>query len=309
MYSVKDLSVFIRAAHSRSFAEAASSLGLTASAVGKVIQKIEDRHTIRLFKRNTRNIFLTEEGEILLHHAMTIVGEFDNAVNAFSELKKSEQGKLKISIPNIDSLFGELLAEFMRTHPHTELEVDVNDEHSDIIKDGFDAVIRFGESADSRLYARTIGTLTMGVFHAPHYSPAETLTANRFLLYRFPSTGKTEHWDGALPFDPRAVRHASVVNSIPLIRRLCLAGGGLAWLPEAVCREDLLAGRLLRMAGSETTQRTVNIVWPDKRNTGLRLRAFIQFFAREFMNHPMLKPPAVVPGADEGMSGPASDQT
>ncbi len=309
MYSVKDLSVFIRAAQSHCFAEAASSLGLTASAVGKVIQKIEDRHNIRLFKRNTRHIFLTEEGEILLHHAMTIVGEFDNAVNAFAELKNSEQGKLKISIPNIDSLFGELLAEFMRTHPQTELEVNVNDEHSDIIKDGFDAVIRFGESADSRLYARTIGTLRMGVFHAPHYQPTSTLTANRFLLYRFPSTGKTEHWDGALPFDPRAVKHASVVNSIPLIHRLCRAGEGLAWLPEAVCREDLLAGRLQRMTGSQTTQRTVNIVWPDNRHTGIRLRAFIQFLAGEFMNHPMLQQAAEAPAANEGRSDPASDQT
>ena len=309
MYSVKDLSVFIRTAQSHSFAEAASSLGLTASAVGKVIQKIEDRHNIRLFKRNTRHIFLTEEGEVLLHHAMTIVGEFDNAVNAFSELKNSERGKLKISIPNIDLLFGELLADFMRDHPQTELEIDVNDEHSDIIKDGFDAVIRFGESADSRLYARTIGTLTMGVFHAPDYQPTDILTANQFLLYRFPSTGKTEHWDGALPFDPRAVKHASVINSIPLIHRLCLAGGGLAWLPEALCHEDLRAGRLQKMAGSETTQRTVNIVWPNNRNAGLRLRAFIQFFAREFMNHPMLKPPAMVPAADRGMSDPASDQT
>ncbi len=309
MYSVKDLSVFICAAQSTSFAEAASKLGLTPSAVGKVIQKIEHRHNIRLFTRNTRHIFLTEEGEILLHHALTIVGEFDNVVSAFNELKTSEQGKLKISIPNIDSLFGELLAEFMRCHPHTELEVDVNDEHSDIIKDGFDAVIRFGESTDSRLFARTIGTLGMSVYHAPHYQPTELLTGNRFLLYRYPSTGKTEHWDGALPFDPRAVKHASVFNTIPLIHRLCLAGAGLAWLPEAVCRDDILTGRLIRMTGSETTQRTVNIVWPNKHNAGLRLRAFIQFFAREFMRHPMVMKPAVVQASGEEKLNPASDQT
>lgn len=282
MYSVKDLSVFIQAANSQSFAKSASALGMTPSAVGKVIQKIEHRHNILLFRRSTRHISLTEEGELLLHYATTIVSEFDNAISAFSDLKQNYRGKLKISVPNIDGLFSRLLAKFMQAWPQTELDVDVSDDHSDIIKDGFDAVIRFGESHDSRLYARSIGTLSMAVFHSPAYAPAEKLNANRFLFYRYPSTGRIERWDGAIPFDPREVRQASAFNSVPLIHQLCLAGAGLAYLPEYICREAVAEGKLIRLAGSETSTRTVNIVWPDNRHTGPKLRAFIDFFAREF---------------------------
>lgn len=285
MYSIKDLSVFARTAQSESFADAASSLGMTPSAVGKIILKIEERHNIRLFTRSTRNISLTDEGRVLLHHAARILGEFEEAVTSFSDLKNGYQGKLKISIPNIDSLFSSLLAEFIELHPQVELEVHLDDDHCDIIKDGFDAVIRFGDITDSRLFSKRIGNLSMGVFHSVNYTPTETLSDNRFLFYRYPSTGKIESWNNALQFDIKKISQHKTFNSISMICQLCQAGSGIAYLPEIVCQRFLSEGSMIRMHNSLSTSRSINIVWPNNRHVGIKLRAFIDYFAQALPLH------------------------
>lgn len=285
MYSIKDLSVFARTAQSESFADAASSLGMTPSAVGKIIQKIEDRHNIRLFTRSTRNICLTDEGRVLLHHAARILGEFDEAVTAFSDLKNGYQGKLKISIPNIDTLFSSLLATFIDLHPQIELEVHLDDGHCDIIKDGFDAVIRFGDISDSRLFSKKIGSLSMGVFHSKNYTPSEFISDNRFLFYRYPYSGKIESWNNTLQFDIKKIRQHKTFNSISMICQLCHAGAGIAYLPEIICQRLLSEGEMVRMENSLTTSRSINIVWPNNRHVGLKLRAFIDHFANALPQH------------------------
>jgi DNA-binding transcriptional LysR family regulator len=282
VYSFKDLSVFLRAAQSQSFVEAANALGMTPSAVGKIIQKIEDRHNIRLFKRSTRNIFLTDEGEILLHHAAKILGEFEEITTSFNEIKSGYVGKLKVSIPNIENIFSEMLSEFINMHPQINLEVHLNDDYSDIIKDGYDAVIRFGEISDSRLFTKRIGTLSMGVFHSSDYIPASDITENFFLFYRYPYSGKIEHWGEALQYDINKVRYQKTFNSISMIKQLCKAGAGMAYLPETICRQELMEGSMVRFSDSQVTSRNVNIVWPNNRNSGIKLRAFIDFFIKAF---------------------------
>ena len=223
MYSIKDLSVFACTAQSESFVDAAASLGITPSAVGKIIQKIEDRHKIKLFIRNTRHINLTDEGRVLLRHAAKILGEYDEAVTSFNDLKNGYHGKLKISIPNIDILFSELLADFISQYPQIELEVHLDDGHCDIIKDRYDAVIRFGEVEDSRLFSKKIGSLSMGVFHSATYIPTEIVAENNFLFYRYPSTGKTELWNSAIQFDIKKVKQQKNVqfnfNDLSIMRR------------------------------------------------------------------------------------------
>lgn len=282
---MKDLSVFVRAAHSKSFVDAASSLGVTPSAVGKVIQKIEEQYKIRLFTRSTRNIFLTDEGHVLLHYATNILAEFDKAVASFREMKNGYQGKLKVSIPNIDILFSSMLLDFIEAHPQIDLEVHLDDDHCDIVRDGFDTVIRFGDLSDSRLFSRKIGNLSMGIFHSKSYHPSENITDNRFLFYRYPSSGKIESWNNVLQFDITKIKKHTTFNSISMIKQLCLAGTGLAYLPEIICQLALSEGTLVRMKDSQTTYRAVNIVWPNNRHIGIKLRSFIDYFTQAFPDH------------------------
>jgi len=67
-----------------------------------------------------------------------------------------------------------------------------------------------------------------------------------------------------------------------MIKQLCKAGAGMAYLPETICRQELMEGSMVRFSDSQVTSRNVNIVWPNNRNSGIKLRAFIDFFVQAF---------------------------
>lgn len=201
MYSIKDLSVFLCVSQSKNFTEAAIILGMTSSAVGKVITKIEHEYRTILFQRNTRNISLTEDGETLLRHTLNIMSEIDMAKINLTQKKTSYKGKIKIGMPNIDELFEKLLISFFNKYPDIEVDVHFDDDKVNIIKEGFDAVIRFGQISDSRLFSKKIGELKMGIFHSSKYNIAKIDDENMFLLYKYPSSGKIEYWSGYNHFD------------------------------------------------------------------------------------------------------------
>lgn len=96
-------------------------------------------------------------------------------------------------------LLNPVLAEFVRRYPEIELETDFSDRRVDVIEEGFDAVVRVGETEDSRLMSRQLGTFHLQLVASPDYlrqmgiphQPAE-LQGHACLLYKFPSTGKVE---------------------------------------------------------------------------------------------------------------------
>lgn len=284
MYSIRDLSVFVQAARSSSFVEAATALGITPSSVGKTIQKIEEKHNIMLFARSTRSISLTEEGQILYRYAENIMQELDAATITLEKMKNNCQGKLKISVPNIDEIFDELIAGFILEHPNIELDISLSDDYVDIIKESYDAVIRFGYISDSRLFAKRIGDITMNVFHSAQYVLQADLYANQFLFYRYPASGKIESWNNVMPLNMDKIGIYRTFNSIPLIKKLCMAGQGLAYLPERVCLHELANGQLIKANDSGQSIREVSIVWPHNKNVSSKLRAFIDYFSTHWQS-------------------------
>lgn len=285
MYSIKDLQTFIQAANSHSFVQAAAHLGLTPSAVGKIIQKIEQTHTVRLFTRNTRHISLTEEGEVLYQHAQRILSEYQAIDTIFTNMQEHYSGRLKISIPNIEELFSPLLAGFMRAYPDIQLEVCLNDDFVDIFKDGYDAVIRFGPLSDSRLFARKIGSMNMRIYHSPSYSPNQKLSQNTFLFYQFPASGKLESWETSIGISPDEVSHFKTFNSISMIKQLCLSGSGLAYLPEPLCQGAITDGKLQLFTPARAVQREITLIWPNRKQSNNKLRVFIDYVMKHWDIH------------------------
>lgn len=275
MHSVKDLSVFLCVSQSKNFTEAAVILGMTPSAVGKVITKIEHEYQTMLFKRNTRNISLTEDGKTLLQHTINIMSEINMAKINLTKKNKTNIGKIKIGMPNIDELFEDLLISFLTKYPYIEIEVHLDDNKVNIIKEGFDAVIRFGRMSDSRLYAKKIGELKMGIFHSSKYQTDDNEDENTFLLYKYPSSGQIEHWSGYDRFDLNNMKSKQTFNSINMILTLCRKSVGIAFLPEILCDTYIKTGELVRFKNAHSTIRDVSIVWPHNKDSQVNTRAFI----------------------------------
>ncbi|WP_369790217.1 LysR family transcriptional regulator [Rouxiella sp. WC2420] len=268
-----------------SFIDAATSLGLTASAVGKVITRLEEHYGVKLFNRNTRSMSLTEEGEIFLKHSVNILCEMESLKEVYQKRNKDISGTLKLSFPNVGLAFYKIISDFNKEYPKINLEVMLSDEHIDLINDGFDAVIRFGKVSDSRLVAKKIGVTYMDIVHSPAYKVGEDERNNNMvLLYKYPSSGKIERWPE--PYHAKLVDNnpdkSLVVNAIELVKNLCVNGDGLACLPNLITRDLLAKGEVVSLYSDRINARDVNVVWPYNKSIQPKLRAFIDFFSRNF---------------------------
>jgi len=284
------LSAFVQAAEARSFTAAGRKLGISSSAVGKSIGRLEERLGVRLFHRSTRSITLTTEGEAFLRRCQRIFEEVEAAETELAQSNVEPRGRLKVSMPLVGTLLTPALSAFARAFPLVELELDLSNRLVDIIEEGFDVVMRTGDAVDSQLMTRVLGTYSYAIVGSPDYlaahgTPAEPedLLAHACLRHRWTTSGKLETWrlmrDGVyLDIEPPATL---VTNSIEPLIDMAERGVGLTCVPTFAVQRQLDAGtlcsvldRFLKDVG------TFRMLWPSSRHLTPRLRAFVDFMTQ-----------------------------
>jgi len=173
MDSLGSLNAFVRAAEARSFTVAGRQLGVSSSAIGKAVARMEERLGVRLLHRSTRSITLTAEGALFLERCRRIFSEIEAAELELSQTHEAPRGTLRVSLPLVGMLMMPTLAAFMRAYPEIILDLDFSDRVVDVIEEGFDAVVRFAEVGDSRLMTRALGTYRKTLVAAPAYLAAK----------------------------------------------------------------------------------------------------------------------------------------
>lgn len=286
MESLGSLDVFVRVSETRSFTAAGQQLGLSASAVSKTIARLEERLSVRLFHRSTRTVNLTPEGALFLERCRRILSEVKEAEAELLQTRGTPQGKLRISLPSLGTLFMPKLGDFKRRYPEIELDIDYSDRLVDVIEEGFDAVIRSGTPSDSRLVARRLGACRKVFVGAPGYfskagmpSKPEDLTSHARLHYRFPSTGKLDVWPLGDKTETFPERAASMVTNT-LDPQVCFAeqGLGIAYLPEIAVRRQLEQGSLVTILDEYNRENMVfHVLWPSGRHLSAKIRLFVDF--------------------------------
>lgn len=287
MDSLGSLNVFVQAADARGFTEAGRKLGISSSAVGKAVARLEERLGVRLFHRSTRSITLTPEGALFLERCRRILCEVEVAERELAQTQGAPRGKLRISLPSAGMLFMPKLAAFKRRYPEIELDLDCTDRLVDVIEEGFDAVLRAGEPDDSRLMARVLGSYRQVIVGAPDYfqrmgtpQRPEDLEHHACLLYRLASTGRLLPWplgrDGQRIEFQRPV--AMVTNTLE--PQLCFAeqGLGIACVPDFAVRRQCAEGRLVSVLDDYIQDSTTfRVLWPSSRHLSPKLRVFVDF--------------------------------
>src|SRR6201995_5629408 len=157
MDSLGSLNVFVRAAEARSFTVAGRQLGVSSSAVGKAVARLEERLGVRLFHRSTRSITMTAEGALFLERCRRIFSEIEAAELELSQTHEAPRGILRVSLPLVGVLMMPALVAFMRAYPEIILDLDFSDRVVDVIEEGFDAVVRFAAPWGSGLLGRGVG--------------------------------------------------------------------------------------------------------------------------------------------------------
>ncbi|MBN3190666.1 LysR family transcriptional regulator [Pectobacterium brasiliense] len=293
MDSLNGFVVFVQVAETRSFVAAGRLLGVSASAVGKSIARLEEKLGVRLFHRSTRSITLTAEGSLFLARSRRILAEIEAAELELSQTSAVPRGRLRVSLPLVSSLVLPVLGDFMREYPEIELDLDFTDRMVDVIEEGFDAVVRTGDPVDSRLTARRLGTFRFLVVAAPEYlaqsgcpqTPAD-LMQHACLHYRFPNSGKLEPWALRLPpGEPELPLPTSMIcNNIETRVCFALQGLGIAYLPDFSIREQLAEGQLQPILTDYVERSGVfYVLWPASKHPSPKVRALVDFLcARVF---------------------------
>lgn len=293
MDSLSGFVVFVRVAETGSFVGAAQSLGVSASAIGKRVARLESRLGVRLFHRSTRSITLTAEGSLFLERSRRILAEIEATELELSQASEVPRGRLRISLPQVTALVMPALSEFMAQYPEIELDLDFDDRLVDIIGEGFDVVMRGGTPSDSRLSARFLGHFHHVLVASPVYlarngrptHPAE-LARHTCLHYRFPSTGKLEQW----PLRQEPAGHAyeipvsMVCNHVDT--RICFAmrDRGITCIPDFTVRQQLQRGDLVTVLDDYMERRgSFYLLWPSGRQVPPRLRVFIDFMSTRLL--------------------------
>lgn len=279
--------MFVLVAETRSFTKAGQQFGVSSSAVGKSIARMEERLAVRLFHRSTRSITLTAEGALFLERCRRILGEVEAAEAELSEVAGTPRGRLRVSTPQLLGLMMPTLDLFMQNYPDIALDVDLSDRMVDVIEEGFDAVIRTGEQHDSRLTARRLGSCRQVMVASPEYlaqrgvpSHPRELAQHSCLLHKFPATGKLERWPFVLPAEePEPVlRERLTCNTIEALTYAVKQHKGIAFLPTFIVRDELASGQLVTVM-DEFLDKTVTfwVLWPASRYASPKLRVFIDF--------------------------------
>lgn len=295
MYHLAPLNAFIHAAEARSFTAAGRTLGISSSAVGKAVARLEERLGVQLLHRSTRNVTLTFEGTQFLKRCQNIFAEFEAAEQEIMQATTAPRGRLRVSLPLIGMLMMPSLSAFAKEHPAIELDLDFTDRLVDVIEEGFDAVIRTGRVSDSQLMMRTLGTYSYVIVGAPSYlerhgvpeSP-EDLAQHSCLLHRWSASGKFEKWQLSrdqvdLDIDLPATVIANTME--PLID-MAERGLGLVYTPIFSVRRQLADGTLRTVLDSHLRDTgTLQVLWPSSRHRSPKLKTFVDFMAQNLLAH------------------------
>lgn len=294
MDSLSGILAFVQVAETRSFSDAGRQLGVSSSAVGKSVARMEERLEVRLFHRSTRSVTLTAEGALFLERCRRILAEIAAAELELADTRAAPRGKLRISLPLVSGLMMPVLTAFMHRYPDIELDVDFSDRLVDIVEEGFDAVVRTGEPADSRLVSRRLGVFELVLVASPDYlkrrgepeKPADLL-GHACLQHKFPTTGRFEPWPlrplpgEALPELPATM----ICNTTEALVQVARAGLGIACLPDFMVQESLQSGELRRVLESYTEhQGTFRVIWPSSKYLAPKLRVFIDFLGERLLS-------------------------
>ncbi|RFU49129.1 LysR family transcriptional regulator [Paraburkholderia sp. DHOC27] len=284
-----DLWAFATIARTRSFTRAAAELNVSPSALSHTMRGLELRLGVRLLARTTRSVAPTPAGERLLRSVESAVEEVEAGIGAMSEWRGAPSGTIRITTAQFGAryLLAPVLPQFLLDHPKITVEICVESRLADLVRDGFDAGIRWGEKVDQDMVAVRIGPSTrLIVVAAPAYlerhprpqSPAD-LEHHNCVNYRNVSAGGTFPWtlqrDGK-EFRTRTQGQLIIADAPDLAITLILSGAGLGMVLEEEAMPHIAAGRLVHVLDEWSVPFNGLHLYYPSRHVSPALRALIE---------------------------------
>ncbi len=275
------------------FARAGETLGLTPSAISRAVARLEARLGARLFERTPRVVSLTDEGRRFHALVAPLLNGLADAADTVAGGTTAVRGRLRV---NVDPWFARLvlaprLAGFMTRYPELSLELVVRDALGDLIGQGFDVAVRFGEPEPSGLIAEKLLETRIIACAAPSYlarhgkprHPSELssdLARHACLMFRDPATGLPFPWEFQRGREVIAVKvqDRMVMNDLATKLEACIAGYGVAQSVAFGLEPYLKSGALVQILRDWADERYPLYAYhASRRHVPAKVRAFVDF--------------------------------
>jgi DNA-binding transcriptional LysR family regulator len=286
-----DLRIFVAVIDSGTLSAASVHLGQTTSGVSRALSRLEEKLSTTLLTRTTRRMELTEEGQLFLDRARAILGAMEEAEESIRMRRQKPAGRLCVDAASPFMLHCVVphVAEFRAMYPDIRLELTSNDRIADLLEHRTDIAIRIGALTDSTLHARALSSSPLHVLASPDYlarhgAPAtpEELEGHAllgFAQYELGNVWPLRHAAG----NSMQITPALAASSGETLRQLAIAGQGIICLSDFMTRDDIAAGRLVKVLENFSTGYRQQIHAVYYRNTQLsqRISCFLEFLQQK----------------------------
>jgi DNA-binding transcriptional LysR family regulator len=283
-----DLDAVLAVARRNSFRGAALELGMSTTALSNAIGKLEQRLGIRLFNRTTRSVSLTDAGKAFVERVGPAMTDIHDAMLAAQSLQETPSGILRINAfaSAAREVMAPLILPFLRRHPQVHVDLVTEGRLVDIVAAGFDMGLRPADLVPSDMVPLSLGlprsnaVVASPEFLRTHGRPIVPTDLHRFpcIRARLPNHAlfrwRFEKDAEAVQID---VQGALTLDEPSLVRIAAQSGVGLGYVMEADVREDLAAGRLVRVLEDWTPPLApLSLYYPGRKNPPAAFRAFVQ---------------------------------
>jgi LysR family transcriptional regulator AphB len=289
---LNDMMLFIAVIDAGSFTLAADRLNMPKANLSRKISRLEQQLGVTLLERTTRKQHITEAGKHYLTHCRRISQEIELAEISITQSLNEVKGQLKIgvSVGMGHEIIKPVLGQFLRQHSAVNLELSLLNSHVDLIEEGYDLVIRIGEMADSRLFAKRLGIVGRKIFASPEYMKhhgeikliEELRHADFLLMSSIQGSGlillTSKEKQHELKVKPRML-----VDDFLILKQMAIEGLGVAIIPDYMCEHEVADGDLVQvLANWGMADVAVYALYPKHRLNLPKVKVFVNFIQAVF---------------------------
>jgi len=291
MQQIEGMRIFVRVADLASFTQAAESMGLPKASISAAVKNLEQDLGTRLLQRTTRTVKMTPDGELFYERAKDLLSDFDELQQLFVHDTVRIRGRLRVDLPSgiARNIVLPQLPGFLKAHPELELELSSTDRRVDVVREGFDCVLRIGQLHDSNLVARQLGVLPQVNCASPAYlqeygtpnTPAD-LAHHRLVFYASQFSNKVDafEYQEQQILQRFTMQGSLTVNSSEAYQAACLAGLGIIQAPRIGAQALLEQGKLVEILPQyQAPPMPMHLIYANRRQVAKRTQIFMQWLS------------------------------
>ncbi|MDY6947118.1 MAG: LysR family transcriptional regulator [Pseudomonadota bacterium] len=297
MNQLEAMQIFVRVAELASYTRAAESLGMPKASMSTAVQQLESEFGTQLLHRTTRKVQMTLDGRACYERCKDLLADMDELRSMFQQGQQALRGRLRVDMPTGVARTKVIpqLPSFLRQHPLLEIELSCTDRKVDLVREGFDCVMRVGTLEDSSLIVRPLGAFAIINCAAPEYVRTHGMPrdvadlAHHRLIHYVGTLGARsmgfEYHDG-VAYRSVAMPGAITVNSAEAYQASCLAGLGIIQAPGPGVQHLIEQGVLVEVAPELRAEpMPVSLLYAQRRNLSRRVQTFMSWVAELMKPH------------------------